>query len=149
MTPSKIVYGREPPRLLKIGGGQTQVNSVKEHLLEHDLILDELPLSLTKAHQIMKRNADLKRRDEIFEVGEGVYRKLQPYKQQSLAKRPFEKLAARFYGPFEVIQKVEKVAYKLKLPITCKLHPVFNVSQLKRAVGSQLTAATIPDQITP
>lgn len=110
------------------------VNSIDELLQERDAIIDDLHINLLRAQQRMKANADLKRRDEQFQVGEMVFLKLQPYRQRSLAKRPYEKLAARFYGPYEVVEKVGQVAYRLKLPETSKIHPVFHVSQLRRAI---------------
>lgn len=73
----------------------------------------------------MKANSDLKRRDESFVVGDMVYLKIQPYRQRSLAKRLYEKLVARFYGPFKIIQLVGQVACKLQLPPTTKLLPFF------------------------
>lgn len=76
-----------------------------------------------------------------------VYLKLQPYRQRSLARKPFEKLAAKFYGPYEILQPVGKVAYRLKLPPASKLHPVFHVSQLRRAVGTLPVPPTIPEQL--
>jgi hypothetical protein len=45
-----------------------------------------------------------------------VYPKIQPYKLKSLAKRMNQKLSPRFYGPYEIGQKIGAVAYKLKLP---------------------------------
>lgn len=76
MTPFKVVYGRDPPKLWRVGTGQTPVNSVEELLQERDYILDELKVNLLKAQQTMKRNADLKRRDEQFQVGDLVFLKL-------------------------------------------------------------------------
>lgn len=95
----------------------------------------------------MRVNGDLKRRDEAFAVGELVFLKLQPYQQHSLARIPFEKLTARYYGPFEILARVGLVAYKLKLPDTSKLHPVFHVSQLRRAIGNVQSSSSIPEQL--
>lgn len=146
-TPFKLLYGRDPPLLSRVGRGQTAVDSLEEMLQERDFILDELRLQLLKSQQRMQVTANSKRRDENFAVGEKVFLKLQPYRQRSLAHRPFEKLAARFYGPYKVIQRIGQVAYKLQLPLTCKLHPVFHVSQLKRAVGQSESSSDIPPQL--
>lgn len=58
LTPFKVLYGRDPPSLLRMGHGQTPVNSVEELLCERDAILDELHLQMLKAQQVMKLNAD-------------------------------------------------------------------------------------------
>ncbi|XP_074345991.1 uncharacterized protein LOC141684748 [Apium graveolens] len=108
---------------------------------------DRVFLSIFWRELFKMQVADSKRREENFEVGEVVYIKLQSYRQRSLAKRPFEKLAARFYGPFEVCQQVGKVAYKLKLPPESKLHQVFHMSQLRRATRNIPFCPTIPNQL--
>ena len=62
------------------------------------------------------------------------------------------KLSPRFIGPYEVIEKVGPVAYRLALPLDLeKIHNVFHVSMLRRYrsdpshVVSSETIKLIPD----
>ncbi|XP_070029799.1 uncharacterized protein LOC142170175 [Nicotiana tabacum] len=80
----------------------------------------------------MKDLANNHRSDRSFEVVDWVYLKLQPYRQVSVATRPFKKLAAKYYGPYPIDGKVRAVAYKLLLPADILIHHTFLVSQLKK-----------------
>lgn len=53
-------------------------------------------------------------------------------------------MAAKFYGPYEIIDKIGPVAYKLALPETSRVHPVFHVSQLKKAIGQSKVQHQLP-----
>lgn len=66
-----------------------------------------------------------------------VYLKLQPYRHTSLSIHKSLKLHSKYYGPFRILERIGKVAYKLLLPEGCQLHPVFHVSQLKKHLEHQ------------
>lgn len=97
----------------------------------------------------MRLYADGHRRNLEFQEGEQVFLRLQPYRQLSLAGRMNEKLSPRYYGPFTIHSRVGEVAYRLNLPPTAKIHNVFHISQLKKAIGDSPVSAEIPPQISP
>ncbi|GKA14575.1 putative mitochondrial protein [Tanacetum coccineum] len=104
---------------------------------ERDQMLEELKRKILRAQQLMKEQADGKQRDVSFGMGDKVYFKLRMYRQGSVVQRANQKLASRFYGPYEVLERVGMVAYKLKLPPASTIHPVFHVAQLKKVIGNQ------------
>ncbi|KFK26976.1 hypothetical protein AALP_AA8G317800 [Arabis alpina] len=148
MTPFKAVYGRDPPTLLKYEDGSTGNATLERMLLERDDMICVLQQQMLRTQHLMKQQADSHRREVNFAVGDLVFLKLRPYRQKSLARRPNEKLAARYYGPYEIEARVGPVAYKLKLPPTAKVHHTFHVSQLKASLGSALVPSTMPPQLT-
>jgi hypothetical protein len=90
---------------------------------------------LHRAAAHMKFQADKGRTERVFDIGDWVFLKLQPYVQSSLAPRANQKLSFRFFGPYQILQKVGEVAYRLALPASSLIHLVFHVSQLKKVVG--------------
>lgn len=73
--------------------------------------------NLQLAQDTMKLYADKKRIEREFEVGDWIYLKLQSYRQTTLALKQSLKLAAKYYGPFQVPKRIGKVAYKLQLSL--------------------------------
>ncbi|XP_073359664.1 uncharacterized protein [Aegilops tauschii subsp. strangulata] len=97
---------------------------------------------LHRARNLMKQQADKKRYFRVFNVGDQVFLKLQPYIQTSVATRANHKLSYRFFGPYRIISRVNEVAYKLQLPGHSQVHPVFHVSQLRRALLPGTSSST-------
>jgi hypothetical protein len=89
-------------------------------------------LALAKANQ--ETQANKKRRSLTFQVGEKVLLSSAHINLASRNPKATRKLSPRFIGPYPVIQKVSEVAYKLELPASLKIHPVFHVSRLKSYV---------------
>nr|AEV42261.1 hypothetical protein [Beta vulgaris] len=147
-TPFEVVYGRPPPPLYRYKRNSTAVAALEDQLLVRDAVLDELKLHLVTAQNNMRTQEDKHRREMHFGVGDMVYLRLQPYKQRSLAKRLNEKLAPRYYGPFPVLKRIGTVAYELDLPPHSKIHPVFHISQLRKAVGTAPVFPVLPPLLT-
>ncbi|XP_038695463.1 uncharacterized protein LOC119992741 [Tripterygium wilfordii] len=121
--------------------GQTEV-------VNRDGMLALLRHNLLLAQERMQLQANNHRIDREFEVGALVYLKLIPYQFPSLNKYSFSKLHPKFYGPYEVLERIGNSAYRLKLPPKTKIHPVFHVSNLKRYLGSAVCPTTKLPMVT-
>ncbi|XP_075655035.1 uncharacterized protein LOC142625231 [Castanea sativa] len=145
MTPFEALYGFPPPRVLDYVPGTTQVAVVDALLHDRTVLLNLLKQNLIVAQARMKAQADQHRPDKSFQVDDWVYLRLQPYRQLSLKAKRFNKLSPKYFGPFQILQRVGQVAYKLALPVGCPLHPVSHVSCFKPKLGAHITPLpTIP-----
>ena len=85
-----------------------------------------------KPKTVTKSMRNEHRRNVTFDEGDQVFLRV-PDHSQTLRTGPVPKLSPRFCGPFKVINKVGQVAYKLELPETSRVHPIFHVSRLSEA----------------
>ena len=93
--------------------------------------------NLQTARSRQKSYADLKRKPLDFQVGDRVLLKVSPWKGViRFGKKG--KLAPRYVGPFKIVERIGKVAYRLELPPELgNVHPTFHVSNLKRCLADE------------
>ena len=85
---------------------------------------------LLTAESRQKNYADVRRRPLEFEIGDHVLLKVMP-KRGVVRFGKRGKLSARFIGPFEILERIGTVAYRLALPPSMSgVHEVFHVSML-------------------
>ena len=92
----------------------------------------------------MKLQTDRHRTERSFQIGDMVFLKLQPYRQVLVSSGRPPKLNPKFYGPFQVVDTVGKVAYRFQLPPEAQIHNVFHVSQLRKAFGPVTQVIPLP-----
>jgi hypothetical protein len=131
-SPFEALYGYSPKHFGLGASDAIASSELSSWLEDRQVITSLIKQHLARAKLRMKRQADKKRSERKFEVGDKVFLKLQPYVQSSLAPRSNQKLSFKFFGPYEVLAKVGSVAYKIALPVSSSVHPVFHVSQLKK-----------------
>ena len=66
-------------------------------------------------------------------MGYHVYLKVKSRKS-SLKLGNNDKMAPRFFGPFEILTRIGPIAYQLALPANLRIHNVFHVSLLKKYI---------------
>ena len=86
------------------------------------------------AQSRQKSYADVRRRPLEFEVRDHVFLKVMP-KRGVVRFGKRGKLSPRFIGPFEILERIGTVAYRLALPPDMSgVHEVFHVSKLRKYI---------------
>jgi hypothetical protein len=93
----------------------------------------QIKQNLKVAQNKQKIYVDRKRTPREFKTGDHVYLKVRPGKS-SLRMGACAKLVPWYCGPFEILDRVGPVAYRLALPLTVKAQNVFHVSLLKKYI---------------
>ncbi|KAL0549090.1 hypothetical protein IC582_013570 [Cucumis melo] len=134
MAPFEALYGRccrSPVCWGEVGEqrlmGPELVQSTNE-------AIQKIRSRMHTAQSRQKSYADVRRKDLEFEIGDKVFLKVAPMKGVLRFERR-GKLSPRFVGPFEILERIGPVAYRLALPPSLStVHDVFHVSMLRKYV---------------
>ncbi|GJY36583.1 hypothetical protein Tco_0421961 [Tanacetum coccineum] len=133
-APFKALYGRKcrsPIIWTMVGEGQLIGPELVQETTEK---ISQIKDRLKAARDRQKSYVDKRRKPLEFIVGEYVLFKVSPWKGVvRFGKKG--KLAPRFIGPFEIIERIGPVAYRLRLPDELNgVHDTFHVSNLKKCL---------------
>nr|GEX45983.1 hypothetical protein [Tanacetum cinerariifolium] len=145
-APFEVLYGRKCRSLImwtEVGEGQLIGPELVQETTEK---ISQIKDRLKAVRDRQKSYADKRRNPLEFSVGGYVLLKVSPWKGVvRFGKKG--KLAPRFVGPFEIIEKVDHVTYWLDLPEELNgVHDTFHVSNLKNCLAD-LTLQVPLDEI--
>ncbi|KAD4585289.1 hypothetical protein E3N88_22890 [Mikania micrantha] len=144
MSPFQALYGYPPPIHISYIPMDTYVAAVETLYRDREVMIQTLKENLMMARNRMKQYAYMNRSERNFEPGNWVYLKFRPFVHTTLKNNKDSKLAPKYFGPFLIIEKIGKVAYKMGLLSEAQIHPVFHVSLLKKAHGSCQSLDPLP-----
>ncbi|GJY84291.1 hypothetical protein Tco_0497667, partial [Tanacetum coccineum] len=141
----EALYGRKcrsPIMWAEVGEGHLiRPELVQETTEKISQIKDRL--KVVRNHQ--KSYADKRRKPLEFSVGDHVLLKVSPWKSVVRSGKK-GKLALKFVGPFEIIESVGPVAYRLRLPEELNgVHDTFHVSNLKKCLADPTLQVTLDE----
>jgi hypothetical protein len=133
MSPFEALYGRKLNTPVSWDSPIDRAIVGPELLKEMEEQMLRIKQNLKVARDWKKSYDDKNRNHREFKVGDHVFLKVKANKS-SLKKGNCTKLAARFCGPFEILERIGPVAYILALPACMIVHNVFHVSLLKKYI---------------
>jgi deoxyuridine 5'-triphosphate nucleotidohydrolase len=132
-TPFELNYGWHPtiPATLLNQAPASQVPATDKFLRNLQDLNKYAREAIAEAQRRQKEYADQSRKEDTFQINDMVLLSTKNITLDSQSGRPSKKLQQRFIGPYRISLVVSPVAYKLELPQTLKIHPVFHVSLLR------------------
>jgi hypothetical protein len=118
LTPHELLFGVKPPFPLSDEEAQTPDVTTRLRQIREARDKAEAALRVSKERLVP---VQFEEEDQVWLEGRNLK-----------THHPTTKLAPRRYGPFKVAAKLSPVTYRLTLPPSMKIHPVFHVDLLTR-----------------
>lgn len=146
-TPFYVDEGRHPQLTPKALGLKVSP-AADQHAQRMVEVTDEVKSALVIAQERHHRGYDQGvRTAPSLEIGDKVWLSREdPITHIAAIRttRPSQKLEHRRFGPYKILAKIGTSAYRLELPSTMKVHPVFHISRLTPAKKDTIEGRTVP-----
>jgi hypothetical protein len=133
MSPFEALYGRKCNTPVSWDNRDDRAVVGPELRKEMEDQMIKIKKNLKASQDRQKSFADKNKTQREFKVGDHVFLKVKA-NRSSLKLGSCTKLAARFCGPFEILERIGLVAYMVALPASMTVHNVFHVSLLKKYI---------------
>lgn len=99
--------------------------AVESQMVQRDEFVAEIRERLLQAQALMKNQYDERHRDVEFSVGDWVWLCIHHHAATTVAGQTTSKLGPRFFGPYQVINHIGSVVYRLQLPAKANFMSLF------------------------
>jgi hypothetical protein len=131
-----VVYGQAPPVMIPFQAGSAKVVAVDRQLRDRDIFLAENKDRLLQAQTMMKATYDKHLRDMEFVVGDWVWLRLNHRSATTIREGRYSKLGPKYFGPYQILERIGSISYRLRLLARARIHDVFHIAFLKKYEGT-------------
>ena len=123
-SPNQVVYGFTLNQALDLGG-------YEKDTLPKEVARLEASDAIAFAQTASKFHYDRRHQPQYFRKGDFALLRLHKGYNIPANKLTGRKYGQQFVGPFRVLERIGKLAYRLEIPGHWQLHPIFTVAQLE------------------
>uniref|UniRef100_A0A0W0G670 Putative reverse transcriptase-rnase h-integrase n=1 Tax=Moniliophthora roreri TaxID=221103 RepID=A0A0W0G670_MONRR len=140
-SPFEVVYGYRPDFTIPAGRHTNKFPALEARLDDLKKIREEAEAALQMGKEKIKEvYEEGKRKAHEFRVGDKVWLAEKDIKIHQASR----KLGPRQPGPFEMVERIGDLDYRLKLPPAMKVHNIFHINCLSPWKGNEVNGQQAP-----
>ncbi|KAI2667775.1 Transposon Tf2-6 polyprotein [Labeo rohita] len=135
LSPFEVCYGFQPP-IFEHQEPEVEVPSAQQLVRRCRRLWNHARAAIQKANRrYVTQHHRRHPPGRLFHVGDRVYLSTRNINLKTDSK----KLTPRYIGPFKITHRLNPVTFRLQLPASLRVHPIFHQSQLKPVFFSPLS----------
>ena len=123
-SPNEVAYGFSPNQPLDLG-------AYEKHVLPKGIARLEASDAIAFAQMHAKYHYDRRHHPQFFRTGDFALLRLHRGYNVPATKLTGRKYGLQFVGPFKILERIGRLAYRLDIPDSWNVHPIFSVAQLE------------------